>query len=99
MRSRRNVYADEGGRHIQRATQTKIQRADIHRKAIINYGIFQCPNDTETLIEYLETFLQKYTKQSREIVADAGYGSQQNYEYMFDKGMIPYAKYNYFHKE
>lgn len=32
-------------------------------------------------------------------MADAGYGSEQNYEYMFANEMIPYVKYNYFHKE
>jgi hypothetical protein len=37
--------------------------------------------------------------QSKEIVADSGYGSEQNYEYMFGCGMIPYVKYNMFHAE
>ena len=36
---------------------------------------------------------------SREIVADSGYGSEQNYEFLFANGMTPYVKYNMFHKE
>lgn len=35
--------------------------------------------------------------QSEEIVADSGYGSEENYEYMFSNGMTPYVKYNMFH--
>lgn len=78
------------GYNVQIATENQF---------ITNYGIFQRPTDTGTLIDFLESFYEKYGVQSREIVADAGYGSLQNYEYMFDKGMIPYVKYNYFHKE
>lgn len=78
------------GYNVQIATENQF---------ITNYGIFQRPTDTGTLIDFLESFHKKYGLQSREIVADAGYGSLQNYEYMFSNGMIPYVKYNYFHKE
>lgn len=66
---------------------------------ITNYGIYQRPTDTGTLIDYLKSFKAKYGTESKELVADAGYGSEQNYEYMFGQEMIPYVKYNYFHKE
>lgn len=66
---------------------------------ITNYGIYQRPGDTATLVPYLESFRTRYNHISEEIVADAGYGSQQNYEYMIEHGIIPYVKYNYFHKE
>ena len=66
---------------------------------ITNYGIYQRPTDTGTLIDYLESFTARYGITSAEIVADAGYGSEQNYEYMFANEMTPYVKYNYFHKE
>jgi len=32
-------------------------------------------------------------------VADAGYGSEENYEYMAKEEIDAYVKYNYFHKE
>ncbi|MBO5043840.1 MAG: IS1182 family transposase [Alistipes sp.] len=66
---------------------------------ITNYGIYQRPTDTGTLIDYLKSFKQRYGITSTEIVADAGYGSEQNYEYMLENEMIPYVKYNYLHKE
>lgn len=47
----------------------------------------------------MESFERRYGKQSGIIVADAGYGSEQNYEYLFTKGIVPYVKYNMFHKE
>lgn len=66
---------------------------------ITNYGIYQKPGDTTTLIDYLESFNRKYHRQSDEIVADSGYGSEQNYDYMLDNKIIPYVKYNYFHMD
>ena len=64
---------------------------------ITNYGIYWRPTDTGTMINYLESFKARYGRQSKEIVADSGYGSEQNYEYMFGGGMRPYVKYNMFH--
>lgn len=47
------------------------------------------------MIDYLESFEQRYGKQSKEIVADSGYGSEQNYEYMLNNRMVPYVKFNH----
>ena len=66
---------------------------------ITNFGIYQRPTDTLTMINYLESFKTRYGMQSEEIVADSGYGSEENYEYMFSNGMTPYVKYNMFHVE
>lgn len=66
---------------------------------ITNYAIYQRPADTLTFIPYLDTFKSKYGKQSAVIVADSGYGSEQNYEYLSGQGITPYVKYNMFHKE
>ena len=66
---------------------------------ITNFGIYQRPTDTLTMIDYLESFKTRYGMQSEEIVADSGYGSEENYEYMFSNGMTPYVKYNMFHVE
>lgn len=66
---------------------------------ITNFGIYQRPTDTLTMIDYLESFRTRYGMQSEEIVADSGYGSEENYEYMFRNGMTPYVKYNMFHVE
>lgn len=66
---------------------------------ITNFGIYQRPTDPLTMISYLESFRSRYGVRSQEIVADSGYGSEENYEYMFSNGMVPYVKYNMFHVE
>mgnify|MGYP002715502977 CR=1 FL=1 len=66
---------------------------------ITNLGIYQRAGDTPTLPSFLQNFENSYHKQSRTVVADAGYGSEQNYEFMEDNFIEAYVKYNYFHKE
>ena len=66
---------------------------------ITNVGIYQRAGDTATLPSFLEDFHQSYKKQSELVVADAGYGSEQNYEFMESHTIEAYVKYNYFHKE
>lgn len=66
---------------------------------ITHVSIHQKPNDTTTLESHLEGFEKAYEKQSKEVVADAGYGSEENYEMLEKKQVTAYVKYNYFHKE
>ncbi len=66
---------------------------------ITNFSIHQRPGDTATLERHLEQFKSLYEKQSDTVVADAGYGSEQNYEYTENENMEAYIKYNYFHAE
>lgn len=66
---------------------------------ITNVGIYQRAGDTATLPSFLKNFEASYHKQSKIVVADSGYGSEQNYEWMEDKQIEAYVKYNYFHKE
>ncbi|WP_165595579.1 transposase, partial [Myroides marinus] len=66
---------------------------------ITHYTIGQKSTDTTTLINHLETFKQTYNTQSEEIVADAGYGSEENYVYLLNNNIVPYVKFNYFHME
>lgn len=66
---------------------------------VTNYGIYQSPTDQGTLASHLGSFRQKYGRQSGTVVADSGYGSEQNYEFLFGNGIIPFVKYNMFHAE
>lgn len=66
---------------------------------ITHASIHQTPGDTTTLESHLDGFESAYEKQSREVVADAGYGSEENYEMLKEKEVTAYVKYNYFHKE
>ena len=66
---------------------------------ITNVGIYQRAGDTATLPSFLKDFKNNYNKHSKIVVADAGYGSEQNYEFMEDNQIEAFVKYNYFHKE
>ncbi|WP_394363789.1 transposase [Flavobacterium covae] len=57
----------------------------------------QTTNDTNTLESHLNSFDENYNRQSKEVVADAGYGSEENYEMLKNKQIEPFVKYNYFH--
>lgn len=66
---------------------------------ITHYSVHQTPGDTTTLIDHLKRFEQLHGRQSQTVVADAGYGSEENYEYMEHDGIVAFVKYNYFHME
>jgi len=66
---------------------------------ITHYSIHQTTADTTTLPEHLGGFESRYGKQSESIVADAGYGSEQNYELLEGQDITAFIKYNYFHME
>ena len=66
---------------------------------ITNFSMHQRPGDTATMESHLEQFKGLYQEQSGTIVADAGYGSEQNYEYAENENIEAFIKYNYFHKE
>jgi len=62
---------------------------------VLHYDIFPNPTDTRTLIPFIESapFLPK------QIIADAGYGSQENLEYLDNIGIDHLIKYAHFDKE
>ena len=66
---------------------------------ITHTSIHQKPGDNTTLGTHLNGFEQAHGKQSQEVCADAGYGSEENYEMMEAKGIEAHVKYNYFHKD
>jgi transposase len=66
---------------------------------ITHYSIHQKPNDTTTLFPHLEGFKQKYDKQSKQVVTDSGYGSEENYEMLEKANIEAFVKFSYFHKE
>ncbi len=76
--------------NVQIATQNQF---------ITNLGIYRRAGDTATLLSFLKDFKDSYHKQAKTVVADAGYGSEENYQWMEDNNIEAYVKYNYFHKE
>lgn len=66
---------------------------------ITHYSTSWRPTDWGTFIPHLDTFKARFGRQSREVVADSGYGNEENYEYMEGNGIEGYVKYPMFHAE
>lgn len=66
---------------------------------IVNYTLHQDTNDIHTLKPHLERYEYLYQKLPESLTADAGYGSQENFELLTNKGIQTYVKFNTFDKE
>jgi transposase len=66
---------------------------------ILGYTIHQNPTDTTTLPAHMETLKENLGCTPEVLVADAGYGSEENYEYLEKNGIEAFVKYGYFHIE
>ena len=66
---------------------------------IVGFSIHPNPTDTKTMIPHLEHLKEKLGKLPENIVADSGYGSEENYEYLEENELGSYVKYNKFHWE
>ncbi len=64
-----------------------------------HYDFYPNPTDTLTYIPFMKGFNQRYGCFPKKAVADSGYGSEENYEFMEAFDIEPFVKYNYFHKE
>lgn len=87
--------------HMQNGQLKPAYNAQIstEEQFITHYSIHQTAGDTTTLEAHLNGFEEAYNQQSKDVIADAGYGSEQNYEMMEAREIDAYVKYNYFHKE
>jgi transposase len=64
------------------------------------YGIFDNPTDTKTLSPFLDQIEEKYFELPEHLVADAGYGSEPNYDDILTKRKrIPLITYNHYLNE
>ncbi len=70
---------------------------------ILHYSIHQQTTDSTTLPDHLEGFKETFGEEVfaglESITTDAGYGSEENYEYLEQSGIEAYVKYNTFDKE
>ncbi len=69
------------------------------KQFIVDYTLHSNPTDTTTLPKHLHQHEQDYNQKPSCITADAGYGSQENYQYLEDKQIEGFVKYSYFDKQ
>jgi len=66
---------------------------------ITHYDFFPNPTDFLTFQPFMKGFRERYGKMPAKSVADSGYGSEDNYEFMEDNDIEAFVKYPMFHKE
>jgi transposase len=66
---------------------------------ILNYTLGQTTADTTLLKDHIEDTIESYAMVPETLTADAGYGSEENYDYLEERGITAYVKYGYFDKE
>lgn len=66
---------------------------------IVNYTIHPNPTDTTTLKAHLEQHQASFGKTLKTITADAGYGSEENYDLLEAQDIQAYVKYGMFDKQ
>lgn len=70
-----------------------------NKQFILHYSLHPNPTDTKTLLPHIDGFEKSYKKVPKELVADAGYGSQENYSLLKARKIKAFVKYNYFDKD
>jgi hypothetical protein len=66
---------------------------------ITHFDFFPNPADFLTFIPFNQGFYERYDKFPKKEVGDAGYGSEENYEFMQENKIEAFVKYPLFHAE
>lgn len=70
-----------------------------NNQIIVNYDLFSSPVDTTTFSAHLESYQKLYGTLPERVIADSGYGSEENYKFMKENDIEGFVKYNHFHQE
>ena len=66
---------------------------------IASYSIHQSTTDTNTLQDHISQHIRQFKQKPNNITADAGYGSEQNYQWLEKKRITAYVKFNQFDRQ
>lgn len=66
---------------------------------ITTYSLHQKTTDTNTLTKHLEKHQTLFNEKPDTITADAGYGSEENYQWLQNNNITAYVKHNQFDRE
>ncbi|MDQ0896706.1 IS1182 family transposase [Paenibacillus sp. V4I7] len=66
---------------------------------ILGYSVHQRPTDTRCLIPHLEKVKSQLGKLPSTIIADAGYGGEENYDYLEQNEVEAIVKYSTYYRE
>lgn len=68
-------------------------------RVITHYSVERTSSDMATYIRHLEGFKERYNFYPKQVTADAGYGSEENYLFLEEKGIEGFVKYGSFYRE
>jgi hypothetical protein len=66
---------------------------------IVGYDIFPNPTDTRTLKPHMRRQKKRLGKNPKTVIADAGYGGEENYQYLERQKITAVIKYGMYRKE
>jgi transposase len=66
---------------------------------VVGYDLFPNPTDTKTLKPHLRRQAKRLGVKPKVVIADAGYGSEENYAYLENRGTVAVVKYGMYRKE
>jgi transposase len=66
---------------------------------VVGFSVHARAGDTACLIPHLENLHSQLGRLPKNVVADAGYGSEENYAYLERHGLGNYLKYNTFYQD
>ena len=66
---------------------------------VVGYSLHQRPGDTGCLVPHLEQVKRQVGRLPEKVIADAGYGSEENYTYLQEHGVGNFVKYPGFDRE
>lgn len=66
---------------------------------ILGYGVYQKAADTSVFIPFMNRLKNELKIPVKNVIADAGYGSEENYNYIEEGGIGNFIKYNNFDHE
>ena len=89
---------DDHGKHGTPKPNYNVQ-ISTSNQSVVNYSLHQTPGDSATLVDHFESFEQRYEMLPKTIIADAAYGSDENYTFADSHKIEALIKYNTFHKE
>ena len=69
------------------------------KQFVVGFSVHQRPGDSGCLVPHLKRLKAQLGRLPKKVIADAGYGSEENYDYLDEQGLEAYVKYNTFHLE
>lgn len=66
---------------------------------VVNYDVFDCADDKSALLDFVDTCIAENEVRPQAVVADAGYGSEEVYTGLEERGIEAVVKYTYYDRD